>query len=154
MIQPPHLAEVLVAVAVILLTVALVATHARRLIWRLPLRLGVLIVCALLVQCAADLTLRQQSATLDQIIEAGHASDTSHLVLDAGTVRDAHGQVLRPSLPIRFASLELPIHVHAGSYAPLGTSRLATAAKSGCSADASARCTYDAASGQLTVTYH
>jgi hypothetical protein len=153
-IDPPHISIVLFAVACVLFAATLVATHARRVLWRLPLRLTAFAVCALLVQSSADLTLRQRPATLDQLVEAGHSASVSRLLIDAGTVRTGAGKPLRPILAIRIGGLTLPLHVHAGSYAPLGSSRLVQTGKSGCQLiDASVRCAYDAASGQLTVTY-
>jgi hypothetical protein len=154
--QAPTVTWVLLAVGIAILTLTLTFTHARPWRSRLPLRLVALALCALTAWMAADLALRQQVATLDEIVQAGRESGIKRLRIDAGSVTSEHGP-LRPVLQVRLpAGISLPLHMRAGTYAPLGVHAIAAAIddKGACRiADTGARCIADQASARLEITY-
>lgn len=150
----PGVCWTLFVLALVLLSAASIVTHHRPWKLRLPVRVAAFVLSACLVWMAADLALRQQVSSIDQIVQDGQEQHVESLTINAGSVR-AKDRLLRPSVPVRLpGGLDLPlIRLHAGTYAPVGTAAIAARARGDkCGLqDATVKCTHD--QGTLHIDY-
>lgn len=150
----PGVCWTLAAVALILLTTVSVFTHHRPWQWRLPIRFSAFMLCACLVWVSADLALRQQVSSIDQIVQDGHAQNVPSLTINAGSVRSKE-HLMRPSVAVHIpGGFTLPlVRLHAGSYAPVGTAAISAVARGNACAlqDTTVSCTHT--DGTLHIDY-